>query len=234
MRRFAWSLILARMSLRLRVVLAVLGLVAVVAAAPFALAYVQKYLRVSLDSGDNPLDYVTIVHRQQPPSTAPAAWAPRLDKQAGVDTGVVVRHDWGGKPSDGRYASDAAYRARLGRQVTLPEAPDYRVLGVLSNLTDPAAVKRFGSFYAIWFQTPVDTEKWLMADPEIFTDAAAEGDRRTWWAGFYAVYYAPPADGMDHGDQVDAWVRSITACPNGERGCTVPEHLKTAGVTPTS
>ena len=220
------------MSVRLRLVLGLLCVVVLVAATPFAYSYVTKYLRVGLDPGDNPLDYVTVVHRQLPPGQVPVPWVERLEQAAGNDLGVVVRHDWGNQTGDGPYAADAAFRAQLAEQAADPQAPDYRVLGVATNTVDPQAVKDFGSFYAIWFQTPVDAEKWLMADPKVFTDATAESGRKTWWAGFYAVYYAPPADGSDLTDEVDAWVRSITACPNSGENCVVPEHLRTAGATP--
>lgn len=226
--------ILAPMSVRLRIVLGVICVLAIAAAAPFAFSYVTKYLRVGLDPGDNPLDYVTVVHRQLPPGQMPAPWVERLEESAGADLGIVVRHDWGTRGGDGPYAADAGFRAKLAEHVTDPQAPDYRVLGVATNTVDPEAVKEFGSFYAIWFQTPVDAETWMMADPEVFADAAAEEARQTWWAGFYAVYYAPPAEGTDLTDEVDGWVRSITACPNSGEGCVVPEHLRTAGATPSS
>jgi hypothetical protein len=220
------------MSVRLRLALAFLCLVLVVAAAPFAYGYVTKYLKVGVGSGDNPLAYVTIVHRQLPPGQVPVPWIERLEKQTGKDLGIVVHQDWSNRTGDGPYAADAAFRDRLDDHAAVPAKGVYRVLGVATNVTNPQAVKRFGSFYAIWFQTPVDAENWLMADPDIFTNAAAEKSRHTWWAGFYAFYYAPPAEGPDLTSQVDTWVRSITGCPNGEPDCKVPAFLKTAGTTP--
>jgi hypothetical protein len=224
---------LARMSVRLRLVLGALCVLVLIAAAPFAYGYVTRYLKVGVGSSDNPLAYVTVVHRQLPPGQVPVPWIDRLEKQTGQDLGIVVRQDWSDRTGDGAYAPDAAFQDRLGVHAAVPAKGDYRVLGVATNVTSPQAVKRFGSFYAIWFQTPVDAESWLMADPTIFTDATAEKSRKTWWAGFYAFYYAPPTDGPDLTNEVDTWVRSVTGCPNGEPTCKVPDFLKTAGATPT-
>lgn len=223
---------LSGMSVRIRLVLGALCVLVLIAAAPFVYGYVTKYLKLGVSSGDNPLAYVTVVHRQLPPGQVPVPWVERLEKQTGDDLGIVVRQDWSNRTGEGPYAADPAFQRRLAKHAAVPEKGDYRVLGVATNVTDPQAVKGFGSFYAIWFQTPVDAENWLMANPAIFTDAAAEKARHTWWAGFYAFYYAPPADGPDLTDEVDTWVRSITGCPNGEPGCKVPDFLKTAGITP--
>ncbi len=215
---------------RAKVVAALVCLVAVVAAAPFAWGYVSKWLKVSLDAGENPYAGITIVHRQLPPSTVPDEWADRLEKQVGTDLGLEVRQDWRPDQGDGPWTGASVLRAALEGQVRVPEAPDFRVMGVLTNARDAKGVAEHGLIYLIWFQTPVDADSWIRSTAPVFTDPAAEKASRTWWAGFDAVHYTPGA--QDHTDAIDHWVRSFTACPNGEQGCSIPEHLATAGVTP--
>ena len=66
---------IASLSLRAKVALAVAGLLVVAAAAPFVYGYVAKYLQVGLGSGDDPYGYATVVHKQLPESTVPDEWA---------------------------------------------------------------------------------------------------------------------------------------------------------------
>lgn len=219
-------------SARMKVLLAVVALIAVVAVAPFAYAAVTKHLKLGLERGDNPYEGVTIVHRQLPPSTVPDEWARRLETQVGTDLGLTVRQDWRPGRGNGPWLGADAFQQTLAKAVTVPAAPDYRVMGVVTNAQDPAAVARHGAIYLVWFQTPVDADTWIRSHPTVFTDARQEKARTTWWAGFDVISYAPPATGTDLTDKVDHWVRSITACPNGEQGCTIPAHIATAGVTP--
>lgn len=222
---------MAPVSARMKVALAVVGVLVVAAAAPFAYGYVTKYLKLGLEAGDDPYAHATVVHRQLPPSTVPDEWARRLEKQVGHDLGLTVRQDWRPTRGDGSWANDARFRARLAEVAAVPEAPDYRLMGVVTNATDAEAVAAYGRIHLLWFQTPVDADNWVRADPEIFADEAAEARRENWWAGFDVVHYAPPAKGgTDLTRQVDQWVRSFTACPNGEQGCEVPEHIATAGL----
>jgi hypothetical protein len=223
---------MATVSVRMKIVLAAIGLVAVAVAAPFAWGFVTKHLRIGLEGGEDPYAHATVVHRQLPPSTVPDEWAARLERQVGKDLGLTVRQDWRPGRGDGSWANDAAFRTRLAESAAVPSAPDYRVMGVVTNAHDPKAVAAYGTIHLVWFQTPVDADNWVRADPTVFTDAAAEKARTTWWAGFDVAHYAPPAAGTDLTEQVDHWVRSFTACPNGERGCTIPEHIATAGTTP--
>lgn len=223
---------MSTVSARVKVLFAVLALIAVVAIAPFAYGVVSKHLRIGLEAGDDPYAGVTIIHRQLPESTLPDEWARRLEKQAGTDLGLTVRQDWRPGRGDGPWLQATAFQGRLGRAVNLPDPRDYRVMGVVTNADDPAAVAAHGALYLIWFQTPVDADTWVRAKPTVFTDAGLEKARTTWWAGFDVISYAPPASGTDLTDKVDHWVRSITACPNGEQGCTIPTHIATAGVTP--
>lgn len=220
---------IASLSLRTKILIVVVGLLVAAAAAPFVYGYVTKYLKLGLGSGDDPYDYATVVHKQLPESTVPDEWAARLEKQAGADLGLEVRQDWRPGRGDGPWATAKEFRAGIGRHVTVPGEP-YRVMGVVTNALDRAAVKKYGTVYLIWFQTPVDADRWIKENPTVFTDSAAEDGRSTWWAGFDTVYYAPPASGgTDLTTTVDGWVRSFTACPNTTRGCTVPEHIRTAG-----
>lgn len=223
---------MSSVSARVKVLLAVIGLVALVAIAPFAYGVVSKHLKIGLDAGDDPYAGVTIVHRQLPPSTLPDEWAHRLEAQAGTDLGLTVRQDWRPGRGDGSWLRATSFQRELARAVTLPDPRDYRVMGVVTNTHDPEAVAAHGAVYLIWFQTPVDADTWVRSHPQVFTDARQEKARTTWWAGFDVVSYAPPADGPDLTAKVDHWVRSITACPNGERGCTIPAHIATAGATP--
>lgn len=223
---------MATVPARVKVLLAVVGLIVVVAIAPFAYGAISKHLKIGLEGGDDPYAGVTIIHRQLPPSTVPDEWARRLEAQVGTDLGLTVRQDWRPARGDGSWLRDAAFQRSLARAVTVPAPQEYRVMGVVTNAHDPAAVAAHGALYLVWFQTPVDADTWVRADPAIFTDAGLEKARTTWWAGFDVVSYAPPADGTDLTDKVDHWVRSITACPNGERGCTIPTHLATAGAKP--
>lgn len=224
---------MSRVSARVKILLAAVGLLAVAAAAPFAWGYVSQYLKVGLAAGEDPYAGVTIVHRQLPPSTVPDEWATRLEKQVGEDLGLTVRQDWRPGRGDGSWANDAAFRTQLATSAVVPGAPDFRVMGVVSNAADADAVAAFGTIHLVWFQTPVDADHWIRSDPAIFTDATAEKARTTWWAGFDVISYAAPTDGTDLTDEIDSWVRSITACPNTTRGCTVPPHIATAGATPT-
>jgi hypothetical protein len=223
---------MSTVSARVKVLLAVLGLIAVVAIAPFAYGAVTRHLKVALDPGDDPYAGVTIVHRQLPPSTVPDEWARRLDEQAGTDLGLTVRQDWRPGRGDGPWLGADAFQRELARAVAVPDPHDYRVMGVVTNAHDPAAVAAHGALYLLWFQTPVDADNWVRSQPTVFTDHRLEKAHTTWWAGFDVIAYAPPASGPDLTAKVDHWVRSITACPNGEQGCTIPAHIATAGVTP--
>lgn len=225
---------MSTVSARMKVLLAVIGLVALVAIAPFAYGAVTRHLRLGLESGENPYAGVTIVHRQLPPSTVPDEWARRLEKQAGTDLGLTVRQDWRPGRGDGPWLGATAFQRDLARAVKLPDPRDYRVMGVVTNAQDPAAVAAHGALYLIWFQTPVDADAWVRSHPTVFADPRLEKARTTWWAGFDVIAYAPPAQGKDLTATVDHWVRSITACPNGDQGCTIPPHLATAGTTPSS
>lgn len=220
---------MADVSARVKVVIAVVGLLAVVAAAPFAYGYVTRYLKLGLEAGDDPYAHATVIHRQLPPSTVPDEWARRLEEQVGHDLGLTVRQDWRPGRGDGSWANDDRFRTRLASVAAVPEAPDYRVMGVVTNAHDEKAVAAYGIIHLLWFQTPVDADSWVRADPDVYTDARAEKARATWWAGFDVVHYAPPEEGTDLTAEVDHWVRSFTACPNDEHGCTIPEHIATAG-----
>lgn len=223
---------MSTVSVRVKVVLTALALAAVAALAPLAYGLVSPHLKLGLDAGDDPYADVTVVHRQLPPSTVPDEWARRLEKHVGKDLGLTVRQDWRPGRGDGGWLRAAAFQRTLAGAADVPDPQEYRVMGVVTNAHDADAVAAHGALYLVWFQTPVDADNWLRADPEIFRDAAAEDRRTTWWAGFDVVHYAAPADGPDLTDQVDHWVRSFTACPNGERGCTVPAHIATAGARP--
>lgn len=223
---------MASVSARVKVLLAVVGLIVVAALAPFAYGAVSPHLRIGLDAGDDPYAGVTIVHRQLPPSTVPDEWARRLEAQVGTDLGLTVRQDWRPGRGDGSWLHGERFQRTLAGAVTVPDPREYRVMGVVTNAHDAEAVAAHGALYLVWFQTPVDADTWVRADPEVFTDPALEQARTTWWAGFDVVSYAPPADGTDLTTKVDHWVRSFTACPNGEQGCTIPRHLETAGATP--
>ncbi|GGO89341.1 hypothetical protein GCM10011584_18530 [Nocardioides phosphati] len=223
---------MSTVSARVKVLLAVLGLVVVVAIAPFAYGAVTKHLKLGLEAGEDPYAGVTIVHRQLPPSTVPDEWAHRLEKQAGTDLGLTVRQDWRPGRGDGPWLRATAFQRRLAQAVNLPAPRDYRVMGVVTNAEDPAAVAAHGALFVLWFQTPVDADTWIRSHPKVFTDPGLEKARTTWWAGFDVVSYAPPASGTDLTDKVDHWVRSITACPNGEQGCSIPAHIATAGAKP--
>ncbi|TCJ21904.1 hypothetical protein [Nocardioides jejuensis] len=220
------------MSARVKVLLAVIGLVAVAVAAPFAYGWVTQHLKVGLDAGDDPYAGVTIVHRQLPPSTVPDEWARRLEQQAGEDLGLTVRQDWRPGRGDGSWLRGVAFQRQLAKAVTIPDPRDYRVMGVLTNADDPAAVAAHGAIYLVWFQTPVDSDHWIRSHPKVFTDARQEKHHTTWWAGFDVVSYAPPASGKDLTDVVDHWVRSVTACPDTAEGCVIPQHIATAGAKP--
>ncbi len=225
---------MSSVSARMKILLAVVGVLVVVAIAPFAYGAVTKHLKIGLDAGENPYEGVTIVHRQLPPSTVPDEWARRLEKQVGTDLGLTVRQDWRPGRGDGSWLRAGAFQRRLATAVTVPDPREYRVMGVVTNAHDPKAVAAHGALYLVWFQTPVDADTWVRSQPTVFTDGRAEKARTTWWAGFDVIAYAPPAKGPDLTGKVDHWVRSITACPNGEQGCTIPAHLATAGATPAS
>ena len=109
--------------------------------------------------------------------------------------------DWdpqlGGEPYDGNRRS----QAELSRSVTIPKR-DARVLGVATNTLAPGEVARRGSLYLVWFKTPVDAQDWLRADESVFLEPEAERRRRSYWAGSFAVYYAPPSGGRDWSDAV--------------------------------
>ena len=162
----------------------------------------------------------------------PDEWARRLEHQVGEDLGLQVRQDWRPGRGDGSWLRATAFQRALARAATVPDPREYRVMGVVTNAHDPKAVEAHGAIYLVWFQTPVDSDSWIRSHPTVFTDARAEKARTTWWAGFDVISYAPPATGRDLTGAVDHWVRSITACPNGEQGCTIPPHIATAGVTP--
>lgn len=215
---------------RLRFLLAMGALLVAAVAAPFVWTYVSTWLKVSLDAGENPYAGITIVHRQLPPSTVPDEWADRLEKQLGTDLGLEVRQDWRPAEGDGPWTGAAAVHAALASRVRIPEAPDYRVMGVATNARDARAVAEHGLIYLIWFQTPVDADNWVRGTGPVFVDPGAERASTTWWAGFDTIHYTPGA--ADHTDAIDHWVRSITACSNGEQGCSIPAHIATAGVTP--
>jgi hypothetical protein len=223
---------MSTVSARVKVLLAVLGLIALVAVAPFAYGAVSKHLRLGLESGEDPYAGIRVIHRQLPPSTLPDEWARRLEKQAGTDLGLTVRQDWRPGRGDGAWLQATAFQRRLAHAVNLPDPSHYRVMGVVTNAHDPAAVAAHGALFLVWFQTPVDADTWIRSKPTVFADPGPEKTRTTWWAGFDVVSYAPPANGTDLTDKVDHWVRSITACPNGEQGCTIPAHIATAGATP--
>lgn len=221
------------MSTRVKVIVAALCLAGAAVAAPFVWGYVTTWLKLSLDAGEDPYADVTVVHRQLPPSTVPDEWAARLEKQVGHDLGLQVRQDWRSAKGDGPWVGATAFQRKVAAVAALPAAPDYRVMGVLTNAADPDAVAAYGTIVLVWFQTPVDADSWVKAHPTVFTDPKAEAARTRWWAGFDVIDYAPPADGTDLTKAVDGWVRSVTGCPNGEQGCTVPDHIRTAGAKPT-
>ena len=178
---------MSSVSARMKILLAVVGLVVVVAIAPFAYGAVTKHLKIGLEAGENPYEGVTIVHRQLPPSTVPDEWARRLEKQVGTDLGLTVRQDWRPGRGDGSWLRAAGFQRRLATAVTVPDPREYRVMGVVTNAHDPKAVAAHGALYLVWFQTPVDADTWVRSHPTVFTDGRAEQARTTWWAGVDVV-----------------------------------------------
>ena len=177
------------------------------------------YNRISeIDLGKDPLGYVDIVDRNRPIGADPADLLKRLDTNTEALWKVALRQDrdpvYGGSP----LRSDQAARKALAEAVGLPDLETAEAQGVATNALDPESVRRNGTLYVVWFQQAPMTQRWLVENPRIFTDEAAEKTRKTYWAGTLAVYYSP-APGNDQSSQVRRWVREAAQCPGTSAPC---------------
>jgi hypothetical protein len=173
------------------------GLVALAVLVPIGVVAARTvHVDLGLDVQADPLEYVEVVDEARPNAATPAQLLDRVAEATGRRWVVRMLQDWdprlGGEPYEGNRKS----QAELARSVTVP-GRDARVLGIVSNTLSTAEVGRQGSLYVVWFKTPLDAQAWLRADGPVFVDAGAEERRQSYWAGSFAVYYAPPADGRD-------------------------------------
>lgn len=172
------------------------GLVALVVAVPLGVVAARNvHVDLGLAVQADPLAYVEVVDEARPNAATVQHLLDRVGDATGRRWGVRILQDWdpqlGGEPFEGNRKS----QADLARSVTVPGS-EARVLGVAAT-PSPNEVARHGSLYVVWFKTPADAGSWLRAAQHVFVDAGAEERRRSYWAGSFAVYYAPPADGRD-------------------------------------
>lgn len=171
---------------------------------------------------DDPLAYVTVVEDREPAAIVPGEVLRRLDNH----TRAKWRATW--------YTDNTVYdtprledaKRELKKRVVFPPVQEYAYTSLISNLDDPASVKANGALHVLWFHDFTTTYAWLLGNPRIFTDAALEGERRTYWMGKFAVYYSPAGAERDHSAAIEPWLKEVVQCPMDSNPCQLPEDMQ--------
>ncbi|HSV38948.1 MAG TPA: hypothetical protein VLI04_09330 [Nocardioidaceae bacterium] len=175
---------------------------------PVGVFLANRNINIGLGIQADPLEYVHVVDKGRPIAAQIGGLLQQLDMTTGFRWDAVAYQDW--DPAAGAsYADNARAQRTVSRSVRLPKAADYGVIGVATNLERVGSGARDGALYVIWFNTPADAENWLLTDPSIFTDSEVEARRTTYWAGKFAVYYAPPIEGRDWSPEVQRVVEEF-------------------------
>lgn len=176
----------------------------------------REHVSIALWPND-PLEDVVVIDRAQPNIFDLRAMMNRLDADTGRPWKLRSFQDRGpAYPGESLRGTDVL--GKISRQLHLPSLAGDEVSGVVTNLLDRDSRRRNGTFAMIWFVTYPKAEDWLSGQPALFKDQRLEKERTTWWAGRFAIYYAPSAQ-HDREAEVDRWARDIAACPQDPRVC---------------
>ncbi|KQY57055.1 MULTISPECIES: hypothetical protein [unclassified Nocardioides] len=191
------------------------GLVAGVVLALLLPIVISKISGLVPDS-DDPLDYVTVVDPTAPISPRLSAVAKRLDLSTDVDWRATLL-ERSTVVSRRSTLTPAALKA-LEKSVTVPDAEQFELLGVVSNLDSPKSVRTNGAFYMVALSRQAPAETWLREDHRIFADDAMEKTRVTYQAGALIFYYAPVGT-ADYSQAIRRYVGEVVRCPRDTSAC---------------
>lgn len=169
----------------------------------------------------DPLGYATIVDKSRPIVPVPLQNIERLEKNTNTDWHISLFQDQHPGKGGQRLATNPRGLKRLKAEVAVPDLKDYDVEGVFTNVLDEQSVAANGALYVVWFKFAPRTSLWLRQDVPIFIDKAVDERRKTYLAGQYAIYYAPPTTGTDWTSKVDRWVAEVVQCPTHAAPCDV-------------
>jgi hypothetical protein len=171
-------------------------------------------------AGD-PLASVSQVSNKLPNLVTPSVVFTRLDRatEATWDMGLFSDRV---KLFGGKSIAGSAERIRV--EAELPPVAGGDVRGVFTNLLDEASVRENGALYMIWFARSDLARDFLMAQPEVFSDESLERKRDTYWAGSFAVFYAP--GDVDQTDGLRTLMKEVVLCSNSLGECNIPADVK--------
>lgn len=171
-------------------------------------------------TGD-PLASVSQVSNKLPNLVTPSVVFARLDRatEATWDMGLFSDRV---KLFGGKSIAGSAERIRV--EAELPPVAGGDVRGVFTNLFDEASVRENGALYMIWFARSDLARDFLMAQPEVFSDESLERKRDTYWAGSFAVFYAPGE--VDQTDGLRTLMKEVVLCSNSLGECNIPADVK--------
>lgn len=190
----------------------------------------QKVTGVLAGLQPDPLAYVSIIDNGRPIAGYPLKAVHRLE----VDT----KRPWGmqefgnvvlpGGPAP--LNRDPATRKALRKQILLPplDPPTGRVIPDVNSITTNAlnarSVASNGIFYMVSFIAPPSSSSWLLQNQTIFSDPQMEKDKKTYLAGVFVLYYAPPTSptGTDWSEQIDTFARQLLPCASHGDPCPLP------------